>query len=127
MKEIWKDVVDFEGLYQVSNKGRIRSLKYGKEKILKLVRTHNGYLRICLIKNGEKKMCLVHRLVSQVFLPNPQNLPDVNHKNEDKTNNNVNNLEWCDKKYNSNYGTRNQRISEKCTNTSSPLSTVMNP
>ena len=114
-KEIWKDIDGYEGLYRVSNLGRVKSLKQGKEKILKQVLVNN-YLAISLYKNNEKKLCKVHRLVCQTFLLNPQNLPQVNHKDENKTNNKVDNLEWCDVKYNNNYGTRTQRANEKNTN-----------
>ena len=116
-KEIWKDIKGFEGHYQVSDKGRVRSLKYGKERILKPERTHNGYLRVGLLKNRNRKMFMVHRLVGQAFLSNPHNLPQINHKDEDKTNNRVENLEWCDGKYNMNYGTRTQRVTEKVSKT----------
>ena len=112
-EEIWKDIKGFEGHYQVSDKGRVRSLKYGKERILKPERTHNGYLRVGLLKNRNRKMFMVHRLVGQAFLSNSHNLPQINHKDEDKTNNRVENLEWCDGKYNMNYGTRTQRVTEK--------------
>ena len=115
-EEIWKDVSGYEGLYKVSDKGRVKSLKFGKVKILKPVRNKYGYLCVCLFKNRNRKKFMVHRLVAQVFLPNPQNLPQVNHKDEDKTNNSVQNLEFCDRKYNCNFGTRNQKISEKMTN-----------
>lgn len=114
--EVWKDVVGYEGLYQVSNLGRVKSLWFGKERILKLGRNIFGYLTVGLHKNEQQKTCKVHRLVAQAFIPNPNVLPEVNHKDENKTNNSIENLEWCDTKYNSNYGTRNQRISEKCTN-----------
>ena len=114
--EIWKDVTNYEGLYQVSNLGRVKSIGYGTERILKLVRLKNGYLKVSLWKNSKNKQFLVHRIVAQAFLSNPQNLSQVNHKDEDKTNNSVQNLEWCDQKYNHNYGTINQRISEKMTN-----------
>ena len=115
MEEIWKDKKDYEGLYQVSNFGRIKSLNYnhtGKEKILKQYYDSNGYKIICLCKNNIKTTYLVHRLVAEAFIPNPNNLPQINHKDEDKTNNHVNNLEWCDAKYNHNYGTINERISK---------------
>ena len=115
--EVWKDIKGFEGHYQVSDKGRVRSLKYGKERILKPERTHNGYLRVGLLKNRNRKMFMVHRLVGQAFLSNPHNLPQINHKDEDKTNNRVENLEWCDGKYNMNYGTRTQRVTEKVSKT----------
>ena len=115
-KEIWKDVVGYEGLYQVSNNGRVKSLWFGKERILKPMKTIWGYLQVDLNKNGERKGYRVHRLVAQTFLPNPDNLPVVNHKDENKENNKVENLEFCDTKYNINYGTRNQRVAEKLTN-----------
>ena len=114
--EVWKDVVGYEGLYQVSDKGRVKSLKFGKEKILKPEKLKNGYLRVNLYKNEKQKHFLVHRLVALTFLRNPQNLSDINHKDEDKTNNSVQNLEFCDRKYNCNFGSRNQRVAEKNTN-----------
>ena len=112
MEEIWCPIKGFEGLYEVSDKGRVRSLKFGKERILKSVRMQKGYLTVGLYKNGDEKRCYVHRLVAKTFIPNPQNLPEVNHKDENKENNSVKNLEWCDQKYNINYGTRTQRISK---------------
>ena len=114
--ENWCDIKGYEGHYKVSDKGRVKSVKFGKERILKPRRNPQGYLLVQLLKNGEIKQCLVHRLVSQAFIPNPDNLPQVNHKDENKENNSVHNLEWCDSKYNINYGTRNQRVSEKMTN-----------
>ena len=111
--EIWCSVKNYENLYEVSDKGRVKSFKFDKERILKPVRDSGGYLVVNLYKNSEKKMYYVHRLVSQAFIPNPNNLPEVNHKDENKTNNSVQNLEWCTDKYNTNYGTRNQRVSEK--------------
>lgn len=116
--EVWKDILGYEGHYQVSNKGRVKSLKLGKERILKPRRDVGGYLQVYLCKNGDKKWCLVHRLVAQAFIPNSNNLPQINHKNEDKTDNIVENLEWCSAKYNNNYGTHIQRIAEK---TSKPV------
>ena len=112
-EEIWCPIKGFEGLYEVSDQGRVRSLKFGKERILKPIRMSKGYLFVNLCKNGEMKKCLVHRLVAQTFIPNPDNLPQVNHKDEDKENNSVQNLEWCDQKYNINYGIRNQMVSMK--------------
>ena len=112
-EENWKDIEEYEGLYQISDKGRIKSIGYGKERILNLKRNTKGYLQVNLSKNGEHKWCLIHRLVALAFLSNPNNLPQVNHKDEDKTNNKVENLEWCDSKYNNNYGTKIQRQSEK--------------
>ena len=112
-EEKWKDVKDYEGHYQVSDKGRVKSLKQGKERILKPERNKFGYLDIGLRKNGEHKKFKVHRLVAIAFIPNPDNLPQINHKDENKENNKVENLEWCDVKYNNIYGTRIQRINEK--------------
>ena len=112
-EEIWCPIKGFEGLYDVSDQGRVKSLKFGKERVLNPVRDGGGYLFVILYKNREHKICKVHRLVAKTFIPNPDNLPQVNHKDEDKENNSVQNLEWCDSKYNINYGTRNQRVSEK--------------
>lgn len=114
--EIWKDVSGYEGLYKVSNFGRVKSLWFGNEKILKPSNNGYRYLFVNLYKNGKMKYYKVHRLVTQTFIPNPNKLPYVNHKDENPSNNRVENLEWCDQKYNLNYGTRNQRISEKMTN-----------
>ena len=112
--EIWCPIKGYEGLYEVSDQGRVRSIKFGKERILKPGRNTCCYLQVNLCKNGEKKKnLLVHRLVAQTFIPNPDNLPEVNHKDEDKDNNSVQNLEWCDRKYNINYGNRNQMVSIK--------------
>jgi hypothetical protein len=119
MKEIFKDIQGFEGLYQVSNLGNVKSLNYnhtGKEKILKPAKNNKGYLMVNLYKEGKQKTCKIHRLVAQSFIENPQNLPQVNHKNEIKTDNASSNLEWCTNEYNNNYGTRNQRVAESNTN-----------
>lgn len=117
MEEIWKDIKDFEGLYQISNLGRVKSLNYnrtGKEKILSLLDNGSGYFKVCLCSNGKVKQLYVHRLVAEAFIPNPNNLPEVNHKSEIKSQNNVENLEWCTAKYNMNYGTARERTVEKC-------------
>lgn len=111
--EKWYPVKNYEGLYEVSDKGRVRSLKSGQPKILKPRRTIKGYLQVDLYKNGDRKFCYIHRLVAQTFIPNPDNLPQVNHISEDKENNSVHNLEWCDPKYNINYGNRNQKVADK--------------
>lgn len=114
-KQIWKDIEGYEGLYQVSNTGKVRSLNYrctGKSKTLKQDTTKFGYNLIVLYKNHKRKVYLVHRLVAQAFIPNPNNLPEVNHIDENKANNQVSNLEWCDRTYNCNYGTYKQRVSE---------------
>lgn len=110
MVEIWNDILGYEGLYEVSNWGRIRR----NGKILRPRKSgYYGYLSVALSKNGNERQVLIHRLVASAFLPNPQNFPCINHKDEDKTNNAVDNLEWCDHQYNCNYGTRNERVAEK--------------
>ena len=116
VKEIWKDVVGYEGKYKVSNLGNVKSLNYrrtGKEKLLELQYHLNGYVYVLLHKNGKDYYELVHRLVAKAFLPNPENLPCINHKDENKHNNYVDNLEWCSYEYNNNYGTKNERAKEK--------------
>lgn len=121
--EEWRDIEGYEGLYQVSNEGRVKSLsktwtcgkgsvRYEKEKILKQHSIWCGYLRVCLSKDGENKWFLVHRLVANSFIPNPNGYAQVNHKNENKKENSVENLEWCSPAYNINYGTRTDRISK---------------
>lgn len=109
MHEEWRDIEGYEGLYQVSNLGNVKSLNYGRSKIRKPVHTKNGYIDMMLCKNGKCKHHLVHRLVAIAFIPNPDNLPFINHKDENKHNNRANNLEWCTREYNSNYGTRNNK------------------
>lgn len=107
--EIWKDVEGYEGLYSVSNYGRVKG-HFGK--ILKPKYQRQGYLQVHLYKDKKQKTVFIHRLVAIAFIPNPDNLPQINHKDEIKDNNHVDNLEWCDGKYNCNYGTRNKRMSE---------------
>ena len=115
MKEIWKDIEWAQG-YQVSNLGKVKSLErphkshHGttyiqKERILKTRLDPNGYEKVGILKkDGKQKQVMVHRLVAEAFIPNPDNLPQVNHKDENRSNNIVNNLEWCTAKYNQNYG-----------------------
>ena len=94
--EQWRNITGYEGLYQVSNYGRVkRKYNNGKTKILKPISTNNGYLRVSLSKNNVKNMCFVHRLVAQAFLDNPDNKLQVNHISGIKTDNRVENLEWC--------------------------------
>lgn len=127
--EIWKDVEGYKGIYQVSNHGRIRSLdrmltyktRYGvfqhlqRGKILKQHPDDRGYLWVKLHDLKSKKTVKVHRLVGEAFIPNPLNLPCLNHKDEDKTNNAASNLEWCTHAYNNSYGTHLQKISKALT------------
>ena len=115
VEEIYKDIKDLEGLYQVSNLGNVKSLNYhrsGKSKLLKPGKDKNGYLFVILSKNGKMKTFRVHRLVAETFIPNPNNLPCVNHKDENPSNNNISNLEWCDYQYNNSYGNHNKKIVE---------------
>lgn len=106
-EEIWKDVVGYEGLYQVSNLGRVKSLGFDKWHKGRVIKPHfdglKHYLFVQLHKNKTSKKINVHRLVAKAFIPNPNNLPQVNHKDENKTNNNASNLEWCTNEYNINY------------------------
>lgn len=117
--EIYKDIEGYEGLYQISSNGVIRSLgndKTRKEKILKPAINNKGYLYVGLHKQRKRKHYLIHRLVAEAFIPNPNNYPIINHKDENPLNNNVSNLEWCTYEHNNNYGTRNQRVAASCTN-----------
>jgi len=117
--EIWKDIPGYEGYYQVSNIGRVKSLSrkvynregyhISKERILKQHSNKGGYRRTRLLKNGIFKTLFVHRLVALAFIPNPNKYPDINHKDENPSNNCVENLEWCTEKYNMNYGTAIER------------------
>lgn len=108
MEEIWKDIKGYEGYYQVSNLGRIRSCRY--DKLLEGYPDKDGYISICLCVNYKSKRFQIHRLVAETFIPNLYNLPEVNHKDENPSNNNSNNLEWCDRIYNMNYGTCKYRM-----------------
>lgn len=108
----------YEGKYQVSNLGRIKSLSYRNTGISKILvpKINKGYYEIGLYLNGIRKMFFVHRLVALTFIPNPNNLPQINHIDEDKTNNCVDNLEWCTQAYNNIYGTRLERVSSSLKN-----------
>lgn len=109
-KEEWKIIENYPD-YQISSFGRVKSLKFGKERILKQHLGSSGYCQVDLCKDGKQKKYQVHRLVVQEFIDNPNNLPCVNHINEDKTDNRVENLEWCTQEYNLNYGLRNEKAS----------------
>lgn len=111
IKEIWKDCKGYEGLYQVSNQGRVWSVK-GQRYFTGSVNNRGYYATTLTAKNGKRKTEMIHRLVALAFLDNPNNYPQVNHKDENKLNNCVDNLEWCDAKYNINYGTRNDRMAK---------------
>ena len=114
--EEWRPVVGYEGIYEVSNLGNIKSLNYhrsGEEGTLSANPDKNGYMKITLCKNGKTKSHLLHRLVAEAFIPNPDNLPDVNHKDENPSNNHLDNLEWCTREYNINYGSRNKKLAKK--------------
>ena len=122
MKEVWKDVIGYEGFYKVSNLGNVKRINSKVKSCLrhlggyKIVKEHfmtpriiNKYYSVHLCKDGKSKNVRVHRLVATAFIPNPNNLPQINHKDENKLNNNAENLEWCSCKYNQNYGTRKQK------------------
>lgn len=130
MKEIWKDIENYYGLYQVSNMGNVKSLNYlhtGKEKILKPGVGRDGYLRVELCKNGKRKTLLIHRLVLMTFAPiNNMDKFDVNHRDENRQNNSLDNLEWCSRSYNINYGTRNQKISKPVVQLDTTTNKVVN-
>lgn len=108
IKEIYKPIKGYD--YEVSNLGLVRNVKTGR--ILKNNLCSNGYLRVGLHKDGVQKNFSVHRLVANAFIPNPKNLPEVNHINECKTDNRIDNLEWCTREYNNNYGTHNERVAK---------------
>lgn len=112
LNEIWKDIPDFEGKYQASNFGRIKSLYYGKEKILKPSKNKCGYLIVFLYKNGIKKTCKVHRLVWMAFNGEIPEGYEINHINEDKTDNRLENLSLMSHKDNINWGTRTERMAK---------------
>lgn len=123
-EESWEDIEGYEGFYQVSNLGRVRSvdrevMRKGhvarlKGRILNIAINRDGYGLVLLTKNSERKRFSVHSIVAKTFItnPDPTNFIQVNHKNENKLDNTPNNLEWCTHSYNCNYGRRNKRISE---------------
>ena len=120
--EIWRDIVGYEDTHQVSNLGRVRvkervintstgKRKY-KSKLLSIQTSVEGYKFVILIVNNNRKTAYIHRLIAEAFIPNPDNLPCVNHRDEDKSNNSIENLEWCTVAYNNTYGTRLERVSK---------------
>ena len=112
LKEEWRDIKDYKGIYQVSNLGRIKN--YKTKKIRKIIyKSNDNYGRVILSKNGKIKGEYIHRLVAKAFLENPNNYKEINHKDENPTNNNLMNLEWCDRKYNNLYGKRIKKVKEK--------------
>lgn len=122
--EIWKDIKAYEGLYQISNSGNVRSLdRYEtngrtmilyKGKMLSKAISHSnkGYYIVSLSKKGKSTKKYIHRLIAEAFIPNPNNYPCINHKNENKLDNRIENLEWCTDIYNINYGNRNKKASK---------------
>lgn len=131
MQEIWKDISNYEGLYQVSNLGNVRSLDHiringksedrkclQKGRMLKPAVQSIGYKFVVLSKNGKTKGYRVHRLVVETFIPNPNGYECINHKDENKLNNNVENLEWCTISYNNQYGTKKERQTKSIQKTS---------
>ena len=122
-KEVWKDIKGFEGMYQVSNHGRIKSLdryvrvggggtRLVKGGIRKPIKCRNGYYEVQIQVKRNRTIKMLHRVVAEAFIDNPNDYPKVNHKDEDISNNCADNLEWCTAKYNANYGTRNIRCKE---------------
>ena len=113
-EEEWRAIKDYEGLYEVSNLGRVRSLNYNGTKRVQLLKPQDqgqGYLQVQLRKNKKRRSYRVHRLVAEAFIPNPNNLPCINHIDQNRSNNRVDNLEWCSYEYNNNYGSHNEKIS----------------
>ena len=110
-EEIWKDIDGYDGFYQVSNLGNVRSFKYGKPRVLKPHHDKKfGYARLILRRDGKSFPHTVHRLVAEAFIENPLELPVINHKDENPRNNHVSNLEWCTYQYNNTYGTMRERV-----------------
>lgn len=115
-KEEWRPIPNFEGLYEVSNLGNVDSLNYHmtkKRKRLKARLDIHGYYWVCLFNKQKVKRFKIHRLVALCFIQNPDNLPCINHKDENRQNNRVDNLEWCTYQYNNTYGSRIEKVNEK--------------
>jgi hypothetical protein len=120
MQEAWKEIEGYEGIYQISNKGNVKVVdgidaagRTRREKLMHTSINRGGYQQVMLRKNGTIKLHRVHRLVATAFIENPNQYGEVNHKDENKLNNGVDNLEWCTHQYNSLYGTRVERTAEK--------------
>lgn len=116
MEEIWKEIEGYDGFYQISNFGRVKSFYNHnniKERYLKLLIDKDGYFYVDLNLNGNNKKHKVHRLVASAFIENKNNLPQVNHLDENKQNNHVNNLEWCTAQYNNIYGNRLNKVRKR--------------
>lgn len=127
--EEFRDIKGYENLYQISNYGRVKSLKRNvlcgnrynnkkkkrtcQEKILRLTKDKDGYYRIGLYKKPKRAYLIVHRLIAEAFIPNPNDFPCINHKDEVKTNNSIDNLEWCTVAYNNAYGNRTENAKLK--------------
>ena len=114
-EEVWKPIKDYEGLYEVSNLGRVKTLNYrgtGKGKILKNIECSNGYLTVGLTKNGKRKLFTVHRLVAEAFIPNPEGKPCIDHINTIKNDNRIENLRWVTHEENSNNSLTKKKMSE---------------
>lgn len=103
IEEKWKYIDGYNNLYQISNKGRVKSFNYGREVIRSFGKSNSGYLYVILSINGKGKTLPIHRLVAKYFIENKENLPCVNHKDENRTNNDYSNLEWCTYSYNNTY------------------------
>lgn len=135
----WRPVVGYEGIYEVSSCGSVRSLDRAipykssgqraniKGRTLTPIKNKAGYLRVNLCVDGKRRAKYLHQIVAEAFLDNPYGLCSINHKDENKANNCVDNLEWCDSRYNDNYGSRNERISANRANKGGRSVTAMNP
>lgn len=122
MKEIWKDIKGYEGLYQISNLGNVKSMdrliscKNNTTKLCKgtVLKPHkNNYLFVRLYNNSIPETKYIHKLIADAFIPNPNNFPEINHKDENKLNNSIDNLEWCTVSYNNSYGNRTQKTRKR--------------
>lgn len=111
MNEIWKPILGYENLYNISNLGNVFSIQ--SKRNIKQTKNSKGYLIVGLCKNKKRKSCLIHRLVAEAFIDNPNKLPEINHKDENPLNNTITNLEWCTHKYNMNYNNLGKRAKIK--------------